>query len=277
MIDEILRSRGIEFRPSGKDYLIRCLNPEHEDKNPSLRVDKTTGIFNCLSCGFCGNIHDHFGEKANWLQIRRERLKDLLSAKLTETTGLSVPENAVPFDRDWRGISGATFKRFEAFQHNNSEFIGRVVIPVRSITGKITAFCGRHQGQETPKYLFHPSGVSLPLFPVVKPIQGKIIITEGILDMMNLHDKGLTNAVCAFGVNKVTVEMLNVLKIQGIYGIDIFYDNDEAGHAGTEKLKELLDRNELTHRTVVYDGNIKDPGELTALQVINLKEKLYGG
>lgn len=277
VVEEILRSQGIEFRPSGKDYLIRCLSPDHEDRNPSLRIDKTTGIFNCLSCGYSGNVFNHFGEKPNWLQIRREKLKTAISDKLIETTGLSIPDNAVPFNQDWRGISADTYRRFEAFQHNNSEFIGRVVFPVRGITNKIVAFCGRHQGQTTPKYLFHPGGAKLPLFPVVKPIQGRIILVEGIMDMLNLHDKGLTNAVCAFGVNTVTVDKINILKIQGISGIDIFFDNDEAGQNGSAKLKGILENNELTSRNIIYGNKTKDPGELTALQVIKLKETLYGG
>jgi len=276
IVDELLRSRGIEFKPSGKDYLIRCLNPDHEDRNPSLRIDKTTGIFNCLSCGYSGSLFNHFGEKPNWLQIRRERLKTVISDKLIEASGLSIPDNAVPFEQDWRGISAATFKKFEAFQHNNPEFIGRVVIPVRGITNKIVAFCGRHQGQVDPKYLFHPTGAKLPLFPIVKPIQGRVIVVEGIMDMLNLHDKGLTNAICAFGVNKITVDKINILKIQGVSGIDIFFDNDEAGQNGAEKLKSLLESNELTTRNIIF-GKMKDPGELTALQVIKLKENLYGG
>jgi len=275
IVDELLTAQGIEFRTSGKDFLIRCLNPDHEDRNPSLRVDKTTGIFNCLSCGFSGNLFNHFGEKPDWLEIKRRNLKTLISSKLTETSGLSIPKNAVPFDQDWRGISASTFKKFEAFQHNNPEFIGRVVIPIRGITDKIVAFCGRHQGQVDPKYLFHPEGAKLPLFPIVKPIQGRIILVEGIMDMLNLHDKGVTNAVCAFGVNKVTVDKLNILKIQGVSGIDIYFDNDEAGQNGSVKLKELLDRNEMSSNNLIYP-NVKDPGELTASQVIKLKEKLYG-
>jgi DNA primase len=274
LVEELLKAQSLEFRHSGKDYVIRCLNPEHEDRNPSLRIDKTTGIFNCMSCGYSGNLFNHFGQKANWLQIRREKLKDIISDKLVETAGLSMPANAVPFNREWRGISAETFNKFGAFQHNNPEFIGRVVIPVRNIAGKIVAFCGRHQGQVDPKYLFHPAGAQLPLFPIVKPIQGRIIIVEGIFDMMNLHDKGLDNAVCAFGVNKVTPEKINILKIQGISGIDIFFDNDEAGQRASQKLKELLEQHELVVRNITMK-NTKDPGELTASKVIKIKETLY--
>lgn len=275
LVDDVLRSKGIDFQPRGGDYLIRCLSPDHEDRNPSLRVDKVTGIFNCLSCGYKGSIFEHFGEKADWLQIRRKKLTSLIDEKLKESTGYRVPETAVPFDRDWRGISAKTLLKFGAFQHNNPEFIGRVVFPVYSISGKIVSFCGRHLSQGDPKYLFHPAGASLPFFPIVKPIQGSIILVEGIIDMLNLHDKGLTNAVCAFGVNKMNEEKLNILKIQGVSCIDIFFDDDTAGKLGTDKLIKFLEEREVSHRAINHP-DVDDPGEMTASQVIELKEMLYG-
>jgi DNA primase len=274
-VEEILKSRGISFTQRGKDYVIRCLNPEHEDRNPSLRVDRTTGIFGCFSCGYAGNLFAHYGETPNFLQIKRNNLSNAIADKLMEAQGLSIPANAVPFDQDWRGISKETFTKFEAFQHNNKEFIGRVVFPVRSITGKIVGFIGRHTSNVTPKYLNHPENCKFPLFPVVTPIKGSIILVEGIIDMLNLHDKGLTNAVCAFGVNKVTSEKINILKIQGVSSVDIFLDNDEAGQSAAEKLKGMLERHEVMSRNIKWK-NVNDPGELTASQVIKLKEHLYG-
>ena len=53
---DILQERKLEFKVSGRDYLVRCLNPEHEDRNPSMRIDNITGIFNCFSCGYKGNL-----------------------------------------------------------------------------------------------------------------------------------------------------------------------------------------------------------------------------
>ena len=49
MIDDILEQRGIKYIERGNDFLVRCLNPEHEDSNPSMRIDKFTGIFHCFS------------------------------------------------------------------------------------------------------------------------------------------------------------------------------------------------------------------------------------
>lgn len=273
-VEEILEKKNIEYRQSGRDLLIRCINPEHDDRHPSLRVDKTTGVFNCFSCGFKGNLFQHFEEKPNWLQIRRQKLSDTISAKLIETAGIKLPEGRIPFTKDWRNISKETFIRFEAFEHN--DYPGRVIFPIRDISGKPVALCGRHTGMGTPKYMFYPNEAKIPLFPVVKPIQGSIILVEGIFDMLNLHDKGLPNAVAAFGVNKVTKERLNILKIQGVTNIDIFMDNDTAGQEGAEKLIKLLDTNEMSHRNITITG-VKDPGELTASKVIKLKEKLYSG
>lgn len=276
IVEDLLKAKGLDYTSRGRDFVIRCLNPEHEDKNPSLRIDKILGVFNCLSCGYKGNLFTYYGEKPNGLQIRRERLKSIIQDKIQTSVGFDIPKNAVVFNRDWRGISGITFSSFKAFQHNDPEFIGRVVFPIYSTSDKLVGFVGRHTADGTPRYLNHPPNCKLPLYPAnAVPIKGSVLLVEGLLDMVNLHDKGLTNAICCFGVNKVTAEKLNLLKIRGVTNLDIFFDADTAGEEGAKKLKELAERSEFSTRIVTYK-NCKDPGELTAPQVIKLKEFLYG-
>lgn len=260
----------------GADFEVRCLNPEHEDRTPSMRIDKITGIFGCFSCGFKGNLFSFFGEKANFLQMKRDLLKNKIKTKVAENIGLEIPKNAVPYDREWRGISGQTYREFEAFEHHNTEYIGRVVFPIRSLSGKIVGFNARALTPEKqPRYLISPAGASFPLFPgKVKPIGGRVILVEGIFDMLNLYDKGLTNAVCAFGTQKVTKEKLQILKIQGVSGVDIFFDGDEAGAKAAEEVQKLCEAVELDTRKITLKDT--DPGALTASKVIKLKEKLYG-
>ena len=72
-VEELLNEKEIYFVPKGKDFLVRCISPDHDDGNPSMRIDQITGIFQCFSCGFKGNIFYHFGEKANQLQLKREQ------------------------------------------------------------------------------------------------------------------------------------------------------------------------------------------------------------
>lgn len=193
--------KQLTFLPRGGDFLVRCFNPKHPDKNPSMRIDRITGIFHCFSCGFRGNVFDHFGEKKNVFQIRRETLKKKIAAKLSDSIGLEMPKDISYYEGDWRGISPETYKKFKAFQSVSSEFIGRIVFPITDISGRIVAFVGRHTTlTHHPKYLNSPPDAKMPLFPArVTPIKGRVILVEGIFDMLNLHDKGLTNAICSFG------------------------------------------------------------------------------
>ena len=273
-VEELLNHEDIKFLPSGRDFVIRCLSPDHEDRNPSLRVDKITGVFNCLSCGFAGNIFAHFGEEGNVLDMRRAKLKSMLKEKIQDSVGLSIPSNAVYYESDWRGISASTIRKFEGFQ--SLDFPQRLVFPIRNGSGKIVTFCARHMQGGKPKYIFSPEGSKTPLYPsIAKQINGRVILVEGIVDMMNLHDKGLGNAMAAFGVNKLTVDKLNLLKIQGVTGIDIMLDADSAGERATEQVGKLLEKYEMPFR-VITDYGADDPGDMKAQQVINLKEHLYG-
>ena len=239
-----------------------------------MRIDRITGIFQCFSCGFKGNIFHHFGEKANYLQVRRELLKKTIRSKRSESIGLSFPKNIVPYIGNWRNIKPATYKRFEAFQHHDPDHIGRIVFPVRDISGRIVAFNGRHTTGGTPKYMISPAGAKMPLFPVVEPIQGSVILVEGIYDMINLHDKGLTNAVCCFGTKNINEEKLKMLSIQGVESVDIFFDGDDAGQTAAREVREMVERVGLHPRNVHLKDS--DPGALTETRVEKLKSKLYG-
>ena len=120
--------------------------------------------------------------------------------------------------------------------------------------------------------MFWPSGVKLPIFPQVKPIQGKIVLVEGIFDMLNLHDKGLDNAVCCFGAKNFTKEKLNHLKISGAQGMDILFDADEAGQDAAEEIKKMSE--DFPVRTIRLKSG--DPAEFNEAQVQGLRRKLYG-
>lgn len=275
-VDDLLKKKDIYYQTSGADFVIRCLNPEHEDRNPSMRIDQVTGIFNCLSCGFKGNLFAHFDAPVNVLDLQREKLKRKIHKVRLESVGIPMPENYEPYRQVWRTIAPETYARFEAFNTLELGMQGRVVFPIRNLSGNIVAFTGRHQGIESPKYLNYPAGAVLPLHPAkVSPIMGSVILVEGIFDMLNLYDKGLTNAVSCFGVNKVTPDKLKLMKIQGVTNIDIFLDNDDAGSKGVEKIKELCEDLDLTYRVIKYGTKDQDPGNLSKLQVTKLRETLY--
>lgn len=274
-VEDLLKSKDIPYLPRGKDYEVSCLNPDHPDKNPSMRIDQVTGIFNCFSCGFKGNLFTHFGEKVNRMEMKRQLLKKKIDEVRAESVGLQMPEGYSPYIGNWRGVRAETYRDFEAFIHAGKDFNGRICFPIRDRSGRIVAFQSRTTGDQQPKYLNTPPGAKMPLFPVVEPIQGSIILVEGIFDVLNLHDKGLTNAVCCFGVKNVTEEKLQVLSVAGVDSIDIFLDNDEAGQTGSKRIRELCESIGLNTRNIAFGDKALDAGALAKPQVDKLKSKLY--
>ena len=274
---DLLQERKLDFKVSGRDYLVKCLNPDHEDRNPSMRIDNITGIFNCFSCGFKGNIFKLFGAPSNYLDVKRQKLIDAIEQKRSSSVGLPFPKGYTPYVGNWRNIKPETYKHFDAFLHHETQFVGRVVFPIRDITGKVVAFNGRHMTlSEKLKYMIYPPQATLPLYPAsIKPIKGRAILVEGIFDMINLFDKGLSNAICCFGTNNVDADKLSILKMQDIMGVDIIFDGDDAGQKAAENVRVLAERAGLITRNVNLGQNI-DPGSLAEQQVKNLGERLYG-
>jgi DNA primase len=274
-VEELLNRKKIRYKYSGQDLLIKCLNPEHEDSNPSLRVDKVLGIFNCLACGFSGNIFKYFDESINVNDIRREKAKRKIASIRSASIGLELPEDSIPVITSYRGISPQTYAKFGAFKTSSIGMSGRIVFPIYAPDGRIVVFQGRLEFDTgEAKYYNYPRGIKLPLYPTVKPIKGRVILVEGIFDMLNLHDKGLPNAVACFGVQTVTKQALETFKLQEIDGVDIMFDPDNAGQTQATQLKKLLEDLELKPRIIKLPGD-RDPGDLTPIEVAKIREKFY--
>ena len=121
--------------------------------------------------------------------------------------------------------------------------------------------------------MISPAGAKMPLFPIVEPIQGSVMLVEGIFDMINLHDKGLTNAICTFGTKNINEDKLRMLSIQGVEEVVVFFDGDDAGQDAAKIVKEMIERVGLTSRNVSLKNT--DPGALPLQTVQKLKSKIY--
>lgn len=277
-VEELLQERKVNYKLSPADCIVSCLNPEHDDNNPSMRIDRITGVFNCFSCGFRGNIFNHYDAPSNPLDIRREKVRRKIEEKRASSVGLKMPKNFMPYVGNWREIKPETYKKFDAFLHPDKPFTNRISFPIKDLTGRIVAFnCRTQSPTDVPKYIIHPPKAVLPLFPAqVRPIKGRVILVEGIFDVLNLHDKGLENSICCFGTRNIDVEKLKLLKMQGVSGIDLLFDPDEAGQEAAIRVQELCDIAEILHKNIKIPARLGDAGSLTKQKVKELKENLYG-
>ena len=142
--EELLQSKGIQYRLSGKDAVISCLNPEHDDTNPSMRVDRITGIFHCFSCGYKGNLFTYFGAPSSPTEVRIHRIKEKIQKVNSETGGIQLPKDRLKWKGGgFRNISEETLDIWDAFTWNVPQFENRIIFPIRDITGKTVSLIGR--------------------------------------------------------------------------------------------------------------------------------------
>jgi len=265
---ELIQKNNLAFTVSGRDYLIGCLNPEHPDSNPSFRVDRISGVAHCFACGFKTNIFKYYGVFTNPVPIKIAKLKEKLQEIKAYSGNLEIPSGATPYTKPFRGISVKTLQHFNAFYtHQVEKLVDRIIFPITDVTGRTVVYVGRHTlSNGNPRYLNYPSGVQIPLFPAQLPSAGKsLVIVEGIFDMLNLYDKGLTNVTCAFGTNTLqnnTVQKLLPFKAQGVTHIYLMFDGDEAGEKAMFTLKPIIEEcGFIVENIVLPDGS--DPGELS--------------
>ena len=274
---DLLNSKGVFFIPSGKDYLIKCLNPNHEDSNPSCRVDRQTGVTHCFACGFKTNLFKHFGILGAIRSIRVVKLKAKIKELRQSYIDIELPKGHTPYTRPFRGISTKTLRKFGAYYtHEEPVLEDRVCFPISDIRGKLVASVARHAMSDgNPRYVVYPGERTLPLYPNILPSNTvNLVVVEGIFDMLNLVDKGMDNVACVFGTSTLKSDTKNKLlpfKAQGIEKVFILFDGDEAGRTAALEIKPLLEAEDFEVEIIdLPDGT--DPGNLTQEDVDSLIE-----
>ena len=150
-------------------------------------------------------------------------------------------------------------------------FRNRVMFPVFDVRGKVIGFGGRVLDDSKPKYLNSPEtilfhkGVNLYglNFAAKSRIEDRtMIIVEGYMDCISLHQYGITNAVASLGT-ALTVNQARLLKRYADKVI-ISYDADFAGQTATIRGLEIL-RDAGFEVKVLRIPEGKDPDEFLRL------------
>ena len=274
---ELIQKNNLQFSVSGRDYLIKCLNPDHDDSNPSFRVDKVTGVAHCFACGFKTNLFKYYGVFTNLVPMKIMALKEKLANLKKFGQELELPVGYTPWTKLFRGISPATLKHFGAFYTTQVEKLqDRIVFPIKDITNKTQVFVGRHtMSNGNPRYVNYPQGVTLPVFPAYLPSgYSSVVIVEGLFDMLNLYDKGCENVVCVFGTNTLQNDIKSKMlpfRAQGITHVFLLFDGDDAGRKAAKIYKPLMEAEGfITEIVDLPDGT--DPGELGEADVASIAE-----
>jgi DNA primase len=157
-----------------------------------------------------------------------------------------------------RGEDGRLFARF----------IERITFPIHSTSGAIVGFGGRTITGHQAKYvnssqsaIFNKSRLLYAYHLAREAIyrRREIIVTEGYLDVVMLHQAGFTHAVATLGT-ALTAEHLPLLR-KGEPKVFVAYDGDKAGRAAAFKAAKLLSTSGFDGGVILFEGG-KDPADM---------------
>lgn len=147
----------------------------------------------------------------------------------------------------------------------HDKFWNRVMFPIMDVNNRVIGFGGRVMGDGTPKYLNSPETM---LFDKSRNLYGLnyartsrkpyMIICEGYMDVIAMHQAGFSNAVASLGTAFTTQH--SVLLKRYTQEVRLAYDSDGAGQKAALRAIPILKSAGINVRVIHMDP-YKDPDE----------------
>ena len=153
---------------------------------------------------------------------------------------------------------------------NNSivdRFINRLMFTLKDIKGRVIGFTGRKldDNLDVAKYIntneniVYSKGNNLYGLDIAKNYsRNEMIIVEGNMDAISLHQRDIRNVVASMGTALTEKQARLILRYTK--NVKIAYDSDAAGEEATIRGLDILDKLGADVRVVKYEG-AKDPDE----------------
>lgn len=145
-------------------------------------------------------------------------------------------------------------------------FRDKVMVPIIDLRGNIIAFGGRVLDNSKPKYIntsdtliYHKTNAVFALNFAKDSGEDSLILCEGYMDVITLHQAGFTNAVAGLGT-ALTDEQVRLLS-RYCNEVYLSYDSDGAGRAATDRALQKFNEVGLSVKVLSYSGG-KDPDEI---------------
>ena len=147
--------------------------------------------------------------------------------------------------------------------HIYDKFRNRLILPVIDVRGDVVGFGSRVLDKSEPKYMNTPETLTYSKRRVLyglnlakKTKRPNMILCEGNLDVVTLHQAGFDNAVACMGT-ALTQEQIRLLS-RFTKELVLCYDNDGAGQMATDRALELLQNSEFTVKVLRLPQRLVD-------------------
>lgn len=145
-------------------------------------------------------------------------------------------------------------------------FRNRIMIPIIDVRGNVIAFGGRVLDNSKPKYtntidtlVYKKTNELFALNFAKDSKEDALILCEGYMDVIAMHQAGFTNAVGGCGT-ALTTEQVRLIS-RYAKEVILTYDADEAGQKALQKAMTMFDQTDVKVRIPALVGG-KDPDEI---------------
>ena len=270
VINFIMEIEGLTF-PEAVEFLAKRVGmamPEQEDNREAkkrrrmleLNRDAAKFFYSCL-CGPGGGPALDYMAKREITPATAKRFglgyaPDTWDSLIKAMKELGYSEYEL-FDAGLvrKGKSGGHYDAFRS----------RLMFPVIDVRGDVIGFSGRILGEGEPKYMNSPETLvfnkSRNLFGLnlaKKSKSGHIILAEGNIDVVMMHQAGFDSAVASLGTS-LTPEQARLIS-HYTKEVIIAYDSDGAGKKAAQRAIGLLDKLDVKVKVLSMSG-AKDPDE----------------
>ena len=147
------------------------------------------------------------------------------------------------------------------------KYRNRLMLPVIDVQGNVVGFTSRIlPGLEGAKYLNSPDTVCFKKSQLIYALnfakatkRPNLILVEGSIDVITLHQAGFDNVVAAMGTT-LTADHTRILS-RYTKELVICYDNDEAGKKSTDRVLNLLKDADMTVRVLQLPNAVGKGGK----------------
>ena len=286
VISFIMEIENLSF-PEAVAFLARRANmtlPEQENDRESKKRARMLALNRDAARFFYEQLNSPAGERARQYMARRGIAKGT-----AVNFGLGcAPDDWGALERAMREKGYTDYELFDAGLIKKGRnggwydaFRDRLMFPVIDVRGNVIGFSGRLLGENGPKYLNSPEtsvfnkGSNLFALNLAKKSKrGYILLTEGNIDVVSLHQAGFDSAVASLGTS-LTAEQARLIS-RYTDQVIIAYDNDGAGQKAAQRAIAILEKLDLKVKVLQMSG-AKDPDEFIKLKGSEAFAKLIEG
>lgn len=263
---------------AGMQLPEESFDPNAKKRTRMLALNKDAARF------FYEQLSTPNGARAgNYMRERR------ISPAVATRFGLGYAPDS--WDSLMKAMSAKGYQEYELFEADlirqrsrggfYDTFRNRLMFPIIDVRGDVIGFSGRIIGDGEPKYLnsrdtlVYNKGRNLFALNLAKKSKsGYIILSEGNIDIVSLHQAGFDSAVASLGTS-LTPEQARLLS-RYTKQVIIAYDNDGAGIKAAQRAIGILERLDIKVKVLRMNG-AKDPDEFIRLRGADAFRQLLEG